>query len=86
MEDKPLTFTHCLMECAANKELVREFDRITGHNLSRKGAPIELMVDDATGRTDAGAAAFAEFVHDTVWSRLPSPAPVPGSGEEVTEK
>ena len=44
------TFKECLMYCAGNKELVAEFDRLSGSNLSFKGAPINIMVDQSTGK------------------------------------
>ena len=69
-----VTFKQCLAECAATPELVAEFDRLTGHNLSRRGSKLDIQIDDATGRTDAGLKAFIEFVHEFVWERLPEEA------------
>ena len=67
----PLTFAACLAACAATRELVENFDRLTGRNLSLHGAPIERMIDEASGRTDADCAAFVAFVYECVWTRLP---------------
>ena len=39
--------------------------------MSRKGSPIELMIDDSTGRFEADMKAFSEFVYEMVWTRLP---------------
>jgi hypothetical protein len=50
-----MTFEECVLDCAANKELVYEFDRLTGHNLSMKGSPIVLMIDEATGKQRGGS-------------------------------
>lgn len=61
------TFEQVLMHCAATPDLVAQFDRLTGSNLARKGAPIDLMVDDATGKTTDDVAAFAEFVREFVY-------------------
>lgn len=63
-------FGACLAAAAANKDLVREFDRLHKTNLSLNGGPLDLAIDQATGRLEADAAAFAEFVHDTIYSRL----------------
>jgi hypothetical protein len=37
----------CVLEWARNKELVAQFERLTGVNLQLRGASIELMVDEA---------------------------------------
>lgn len=65
-----MTFEEVLMECAKNKTLVAEFDRLTGNNLSLKGSALERMIDDASGRTEAGIVEFIAFVHETVWMPL----------------
>jgi hypothetical protein len=62
-----LTFEDVLLECGRNKALVAEFDRLTGHNLSMRGTPVERMVDEATGRTAEGVKDFAAFVRQFVW-------------------
>lgn len=67
----PLTFAACLHACAAQRELAENFDRLTGRNLSLRGAPIERMIDEASGRTEPDCAAFVAFVYDCVWTRLP---------------
>jgi hypothetical protein len=61
------TFEQVLHYCAATPELVAQFDRLTGANLARKGAPINLMVDDATGKTNEDVAKFVEFVREFVY-------------------
>ena len=57
--------------CARNTELVREYDRLRGTNLSRRGTGLELMIDDATGRTEDDVRGFVEFCED-VWGRFHS--------------
>jgi hypothetical protein len=58
-------FLDCVEFAIGVPELVAEFDRLTGSNLSRRGTPLEAMIDDAAGRTDAEIAAFVEeFVRD----------------------
>jgi len=63
----PAPFEQVLLHCAATPELVTQFDRLTGSNLARKGAPINLMVDDATGKTGSDVAAFVEFVSEHIY-------------------
>jgi len=63
-------FLACLREAAKHKELIAEFDRLSGSNLSRKGPPIATMIDDATGRTAAEVRLFAEFVYEYVYLRI----------------
>lgn len=60
----------CLRESARDPELVAEFDRLTGSNLSRHGTALDLMIDDSTGRTEAGVKEFVEFVREFVYERL----------------
>lgn len=65
------TMIECLTVAANTTELVAEFDRLTGHNLSRNGSPFYLAIDDASGRTEAGAKEFIDFVRDCIFDRLP---------------
>ena len=63
-------FAEVLDYCAADPVLVREFDRLWGFDLSRRGTPIDLAVDDATGRTKDGCKEFILFVNECVYSRI----------------
>ena len=65
-----MTFYDCLMECVGNRELVKGFDRLRGTNLSMSGPPINLMVDEATGKQREDMNKFIEFCWDCVWTRL----------------
>ena len=65
-----MTFYGCLMECANNQELVKEFDRLRGTNLSLRGSPIEIEIDKSTGRLDHDLKLFVDFVWECVWRRL----------------
>lgn len=65
-----MNFDQVLQHCAGNKELVTQFDRLTGSNLSLKGAPLDVAIDKASGRTDAELAAFVAFVFNFVWLPL----------------
>ena len=62
-----MTFEQCVMECARNKELIAGFDRLSGTNLQLRGAPIELMIDEATGRLSDDVARFITFVYEWIW-------------------
>lgn len=65
-----LSFGLCLAEAAAAPELVAEFDRLCGTNLERRGSSLDLMVDDATGRTDAALERFIAFVWECIYEPL----------------
>lgn len=67
----PMTFEECVLFCAANRELVHHFDRLTGSNLSLKGTPVDLAIDQSTGRLNHDLGAFVAFVYECVWIRLP---------------
>ncbi|ARL04270.1 hypothetical protein [Burkholderia pseudomallei] len=69
-------FARCLVEAAGTPELVAEFDRLFGCELASmaEGSPLDLAIDSATGRFEGDMRKFAEFVHDAVYSRLPSAA------------
>lgn len=62
-----LTFEDVLRVAAGNRELLKEYDRLTGSNLSLKGTPIELAIDDQTGRTTEEFRKFASFVLEHIW-------------------
>lgn len=63
-------FVRRLHAAAGNAELVAHYDRLRGTNLSRRGAPIKLEIDRASGRRDAGCNGFVDFVHDAIYTRL----------------
>lgn len=46
-----MTFYECLMECATSKELIEQFNRLTGRKVGVAIArsPIEAMIDASTG-------------------------------------
>jgi hypothetical protein len=64
------TILECLVAAANSPNLVSEFDRLTGNNLSRKGSPLDLAIDDASGRTDTGISDFIRFVDDCIYQRI----------------
>jgi hypothetical protein len=55
-------FLICLIEAITTGELVENFDRLYGANLFNEK------------RTDKDMAAFAQFVHDGIYMRLPDEA------------
>jgi hypothetical protein len=72
MSNDRITFLGCVLRSLNDDELVAHFDRLTGRNVGRKGSPLELMIDEATGRRADDLDAFIAFVRDVVWDRLPS--------------
>ncbi len=72
-EKTAFSFGDVLLECAANDEFVRGFDRLTRSNLSSigRGPAIIQAIDEATGYTRNSLLKFCTFVFETVWLRLP---------------
>jgi len=66
-----LSFLACVKECSECHELVANVDRLYGTNILRRGAPINLMVDDATGKADADKQTFLRFVWNCIFIRVP---------------
>lgn len=65
-----MTFDQCVRECFADRELLREFDRLKGTNLSLKGNGLEILIDKSSGRWEHDAEEFVAFVKDCVWCRI----------------
>ncbi len=59
------------MMAANTPELVAEYDRLSGTNLSRRGTPLDLMIDDAVGRQEKEMHGFVEFVRECIYERIP---------------
>ena len=66
-----LSFMACLDAASSTPELTREFDRLYGTTLVSRRAPIEVMVDKATGKQDADVQTFMRFVWNCVFIRVP---------------
>lgn len=66
-------FIEVVMHCTKNRELVKEYDRLTGSSLGSilSASPINRMVDEGTGRTKQEMGKFAGFVFEMVWLRMP---------------
>lgn len=67
-------FQACLRASFEAPELVAQFDRLYGANLVTRQEPLAAMIDKATGKQEDDMRAFAAFVHDSVYLRLPSEA------------
>lgn len=50
-----------LRMCAGNRELLANYDRLRGTNLSGRGTPIDRLIDEATGKLEAEAQAFFDW-------------------------
>ena len=65
----PVGAVPCLLEpwlrlCAGNGELLANYDRLRGTNLSGRGTPIERMIDEATGKLEEEALAFFDWCRE----------------------
>jgi hypothetical protein len=63
-------FMACVHQTVSTPELVEQFDRLYGADLSRRRTPIDQMVDAASGKKDSDIASFMRFVHDAVYMRV----------------
>jgi hypothetical protein len=67
---EPLTFEECVRQSLADEDLVREFDRLYGTNLSGKDSTLDYEVRLASGCDGDDLHKFVVFVHQYVWGRL----------------
>lgn len=67
-------FLACVAQAANTPELVLQFDRLYGADLSHQRAPIEQMIDMASGKRSSDMEAFMRFVHDSIYMRVPGEA------------
>jgi hypothetical protein len=73
-----MNFNECLIECCKNTELVNQFNRLQGTNISfqDKRVPIEKMIDETTGydnpfkNSHEDMMKFFDFVFEYVWLPL----------------
>lgn len=78
-----MTFEDCVKECCKNTELVKQFDRLNGTNLSRiliadTRPPIVRMIDESTGykrflddKAHEEMQKFISFCYEFIWCGLP---------------
>jgi hypothetical protein len=64
-------FMACVNKAVNMPELVQQFDRLYGADLTKHRSGIEQMIDQATGKSDSDIASFMSFVHDSVYMRVP---------------
>lgn len=69
-----MTFFECVSVALNDHDLLAQFDRLNGTHLSTipSRAPIDAMIDEATGRDHAAMQEFVTFVYEYVWTRLPA--------------
>ena len=67
-----ITYNECLMAVAGNAELVREYDRLCGTDLSHIGtrSPLVAMIDEATGYERDTLLQFMVFVFECIYLTL----------------
>lgn len=67
-----MTFEECCHECIGNKELLREFNRLTGKHLGEHRSGVIRTIDEACGYDPDMEAMplFVAFVYDAVWCRM----------------
>lgn len=67
-----MTFEECCQKCVSNESLVKQFNRLTGHNLGAKRTPIQLAIDESCNYNPNEEAFpdFCQFVFNYVWFPL----------------
>jgi hypothetical protein len=67
-----MIFSEVCAECLANDDLVREWNRLTGHRLGVSRLPIVQMIDKACGYNPDEKAMpdFISFVWNYIWLPL----------------
>lgn len=66
-----MTFIEALREAVSNRELIQQYDRLKGTNLSLKGASMDVLVDIHSGRMNEDLKGFIEFFEECIWERIP---------------
>jgi len=67
-------FLDVVQACLNSAEFMGEYRRLTGEMLQEKRAPIDIMIDRATGNlphNDDELLRFFAAVDDLIWQRLP---------------
>ncbi|NHR04423.1 hypothetical protein HA052_04360 [Chromobacterium haemolyticum] len=65
-----VSFEQCLAQCVQTKELVDAYDRLQGTNLARRGSPLDLAIDVASGRLESELEEYIEFCWDSIFMRF----------------
>jgi hypothetical protein len=66
-----LRFIDCLRVAIEDAQLIKEFDRLNGTNLSMRGSGLDLEIDQVSGRVDSDLKQFSEFVWEYIYTRVP---------------
>ena len=66
-----ITFLQCLEMCLQQRELVSEWQRLSGKKLIAS-SPLDRAIDEATGYDVAVMGEFVDFVYDFVWQTFGS--------------
>lgn len=74
-------FLACVYQAFETPELVRQFDRLYGADLSHHRTPIEQMIDQASGKRSSDMGAFTRFVHESIYMRVTDEAIVEMRGK-----
>jgi hypothetical protein len=78
-----LSFADCIAAAIETPELVKQFDRLFGANLMRRGHPLELAIDDACDRTSYDCRRFLNFLWEYVFTRVSKTELPPEKAAEV---
>ena len=70
MPGEQVTFMTCLLESAGNRELVEQYDRLHGTNLSTKGGGLATKVGERAWSINKDAKEFVLWVYEYIWLRL----------------
>ncbi len=65
-----MSFADVIRAAVDNQELLKEYDRLSGTNLSMRGTPLDIIIDEATGRVEAEIPDFVDFVYNAIWLPL----------------
>lgn len=65
-----ISFRECMVTCLQDMDVVREYDRLMGTKLSRRGDLIGQMIDEATGRRKKEMEGFIEFCWEYIFLRF----------------
>jgi hypothetical protein len=60
------------MECIGTPELIKEWNRLTGHSMGKRRDGITLAIDKACGydQDEAAIPDFVDFVYEYIWLPL----------------
>lgn len=67
-----MTFEECCVACLQNKDLVNEFNKLTGSSLYKQRNGIDMMVDNAGADElhKEHMKKFVPFVYEYIWLPL----------------